>query len=504
MLNTKNGKKILKTISELETEILLHERKLSALITRTHKVHKESVKNLIHYLTLRSKDLRKLQNDLSEISLSSLSHCESHVFASIANLKHILTLILNQPNHINHKTFIGIKESHALSKNKSEKLFGKTTFKGETKIMVTLPTEASDDLTLITNLCKAGMQIARINTAHDTEEIWDKMIANLNIVSKKLNKKIKVYMDIEGPKLRVKSIGSGNSKTKKDKSNKVYIRLVKNDLVALLNRANIANTEVKASFTIETPEIIKDLKNGDPVWFDDGKMGGYVFNCKGEYVIIKITSAPENGYKLRNEKGIMFPESEININALTKDDIKYLPFIAKKADMVGYSFVQKTADIIELREKLNKLNRKDIGIILKIETKEAFANLPSLLIEAMRSENCGVMIARGDLAVAVGYKRIAEVQEEIMWVAEAAHLPVIWATQVLENLAKKGVATRAEISDAVKSVRSECVMLNKGPFITDVIKTIKDIDKRMAPHEDKKRKYNRQLSIANNFIIANK
>ncbi len=87
-----------------------------------------------------------------------------------------------------------------------------------------------------------------------------------------------------------------------------------------------------------------------------------------------------------------------------------------------------------------------------------------MLLTAMRWPSCGVMIARGDLAVECGFERLAEVQEEILWISEAAHVPVIWATQVLETLAKKGMPSRAEITDAAMGQRAECVMLNKVPM----------------------------------------
>ncbi len=105
------------------------------------------------------------------------------------------------------------------------------------------------------------------------------------------------------------------------------------------------------------------------------------------------------------------------------------------------------------------------GVVLKIETRLAFEHLPRLLLTAMRRRRVGVMIARGgDLAVEVGYERMAELQEETLCLCEAAHLPVIWATQVLEQLATTGLPSRAEISDAAMAERAECVMLNKGPL----------------------------------------
>jgi pyruvate kinase len=154
-----------------------------------------------------------------------------------------------------------------------------------------------------------------------------------------------------------------------------------------------------------------------------------------------------------------------------------------------------------VQEEIKKSGR-DIGIILKIETKGSFANLPLLLFQAMRSPKTGIMIARGDLAVELGLLRMAEVQEEIMWIAEAAHVPVIWATQVLDRQIKKGSPTRAEISDVVKATRAECALLNKGKHVIDAIKTFENIDRRMAAHEYKMHKMLRELNIATSFVKA--
>ena len=122
-----------------------------------------------------------------------------------------------------------------------------------------------------------------------------------------------------------------------------------------------------------------------------------------------------------------------------------------------------------------------------------------MLLEALKFPACGVMIARGDLAVECGFERMAEVQEEILWVCESAHVPVIWATQVLEGLTKRGHASRAEITDAAMSQAAECVMLNKGPHIIEAVTALDDILQRMQGHHSKKRSMLRQLHIASAF-----
>ena len=114
----------------------------------------------------------------------------------------------------------------------------------------------------------------------------------------------------------------------------------------------------------------------------------------------------------------------------------------------------------------------DIGVVLKIETSAGFENLPRLLLEGLRRPPLAVMIARGDLAVEVGFERLAELQEEILWLCEACHVPAIWATQVLDTLARTGVPSRAEVTDAAASVAAECVMLNKGPFVDEAVRVL--------------------------------
>jgi pyruvate kinase len=168
-----------------------------------------------------------------------------------------------------------------------------------------------------------------------------------------------------------------------------------------------------------------------------------------------------------------------------------LDFISQHADAVGYSFVQEPKDMDNLAEEIARrasLRRglKPLGVIAKIETERAVHNLPELIVRGAGRAAFGVMIARGDLAVEIGYLRLAEIQEEILWLCEAAHVPVIWATQVLEGFAKKGLPSRAEITDAAMSERAECVMLNKGPFIPETVSILSDILGRMQAHQWKK------------------
>ena len=156
------------------------------------------------------------------------------------------------------------------------------------------------------------------------------------------------------------------------------------------------------------------------------------------------------------------------------------------ADLVGFSFVETLADMEKLMSELAKRNASELPIIAKIETNLAVKNLPDIILGTIGRHNLGIMIARGDLAVELGSARLAEIQEELLWLCEAAHVPVIWATQVLESITKKGTRSRPEFTDAAMAVRAECVMLNKGPYILDAIEALVSVMVRMHEHQRKK------------------
>lgn len=253
---------------------------------------------------------------------------------------------------------------------------------------------------------------------------------------------------------------------------------------------------------VSLPQMLDHSKPGEPIWFDDGKIGGVIRSVNSDSVSVEITQARPEGEKLGAEKGINLPETRIDIPALTPDDLEALKFIVQHADLVGYSFVRTESDVCQLLDRLKELGGQHLGLILKIETRKGFDNLPKLILAAMRMRSFGVMIARGDLAVECGYQRLAEVQEEILWICEAAHVPVIWATQVLETLAKKGMPSRSEITDAAMGERAECVMLNKGPYAVTTVSVLADILKRMQAHQEKKRSMLRQLHLASSFATT--
>jgi pyruvate kinase len=244
------------------------------------------------------------------------------------------------------------------------------------------------------------------------------------------------------------------------------------------------------------PEAFACARPGEPVWFDDGKIGGRIASVGPDAIEVDITHAKPEGSRLGADKGINLPDTRFDFAGLTAKDRDDLAAVADHVDVLGLSFVDDPDDVRDLWRAIRARTGRALGGMIKIETKRGFARLPEVLLAAMEGYPVGVMIARGDLAVECGFERMAELQEEILWLCEAAHVPVVWATQVLENVAKKGRPTRAEITDAAMAVRAECVMLNKGPHLLAALRVLDDVLRRMEEHQRKKTTLLRPLSVS--------
>jgi pyruvate kinase len=578
--------------------------------------HRKSARNLIHYLALRRHDIRRLQEQLAAIGLSSLGRTESHVLAGIeAVLKVLYRLAQRDWQPAAYEQGINFCEGRKLLQANTDALLGAPPPNRGVRIMVTMPSEAAHDFQLVRQLVASGMDCMRVNCAHDDLNAWRGMVANLQRATKECGRECRVEMDLTGPKLRTGSIDPSSQIVKwrperdisgrmtapaqvwltpmekpepprspvggclrvpaemlsklrdgdrmkfKDLRGKsrvlevggthgesrlatcvqtVYLNaetaaafthipgngatealsqaiatsptpgksfiLLKPGDRLILTRATLpgrpatydgqGRTVHPATIACTLPLVFADVHPGEPIWFDDGKIGGVIESVDPERLEVRITVAKPGGEKLGPDKGINLPGSILHLPALTGKDIADLSFVVKHADIVGFSFVRRPEDVNTLQAELARLKAPEMSIVLKIETRAAFERLPAILLEAMRAHRVGVMIARGDLAVECGWQRLAEVQEEILWVCEAAHVPVIWATQVLENLAKKGAPSRAEITDAAMGERAECVMLNKGPHLVEAVRVLDDILCRMEAHQTKKSARLRRLHLS--------
>ncbi len=434
------------------------------------------LENLAAYMALRRMDLTTLQGALSRIGLSSLGRSEAHILSSLAALHATIDRLTGVSPASPWPLAQSYEEGPDRIGQAQTVLFGGHPGPGRTRVMVTLPTEAAEKPSLATALVAAGASCFRINCAHDGPEVWENMLAHVREAAANAGRHCPVVMDIGGPKIRTILASEGKGP-----------RINRGDRFVMTERLTGEKSDMPI-VAISHEGLLRRLQLGMAVWIDDGKIGARVVGTGSESVTLEAVTVREKGVRLKAEKGVNFPAVPIEIDPVTDKDLVDLDFIARHGDMVGFSFVQRPQDVTRLSKEL-AARRPDLPpmpVMLKIETALAVKNLPSLIAQCVATNPTSVMIARGDLAMEVGPERLSEVQEEILWLCEAAHIPVIWATQVLETMVKEGLPTRAEVTDAAMGQRAECVMLNKGPYIAEATRFLSGILRRMDRHQVKK------------------
>ena len=434
--------------------------------------------NLAHYVALRRHDLRPLQAALIPWGLSSLGRLEARVIPSLDAVIATLEAICQIKSTTSRPTIEAFLEGDCLLQQHTEAVFGQTLAHRRVRIMVTLPSEAASNYEFVRDLLQRGTNCVRVNCAHDRADLWKAMIDNVRRAETETKQTCKVLMDLAGPKPRLGAVVSPDQKH----------RIFRGECLVLTHDLPSPKDTICFQATCTLPEVLDRLQVGATAWIDDGRIGARVESLSAKGVLLRITHASLKGSKLLPDKGLNFPGTDLQLSSLTDKDRQDLDFVAAHADIVGYSFVQTADDIKLLQQELaaRMPQPREIAIMAKIETPQAVSHLPELIVQAAGQQPFAVMIARGDLAIAIGYQRLAELQEEILWLCEAAHIPVIWATQVLENLVKKGIPSRAEMTDAAMAERAECVMLNKGPFVAEAVTILDDVLARMQEHQSKK------------------
>jgi pyruvate kinase len=552
----------------------------------------ESLRNLRHYLTLRSADRRELQEKLFLLGLSSLGRSFAHIEASVANIHSMLSRAMGQAGSGDHQERI-IAAREAIEKRRAALLGGidrSLTGTSTTRVMVTLPFDAAENGgELIKALAGAGVHIFRINAAHDSPPVWQAMASVIERINRDRDQtdKLRIYVDLCGPKIRtgeikhqVSPIRVGSNKSPqplylcgpKNESRpqgkvaktaeviaaqlavdsdflkacyagaRIKVRDIngKKGLLELIepsgegwlcqvntrlllgpeSQLHLKGVKVKsplhrlqaqpevirlfkgdrfyvsgdgqsghaarydesggikayASIGCTHQEAIGYVKCGDRVYIDDGKLGAEVEDVLSGQLLCRVIHAKPTGTVIKAQKGINLPDTALPIAAMSEADRAALKAVAGYADMIGLSFAQSGEDVAELGRQLNDLGCKETGIVAKIETQKGVRALPEILEALIGADRpAGVMIARGDLAIEMGFENLAWLQEEILDICTAAHLPVIWATQVLESQMKSNLPSRAEVTDAAMGSRAECVMLNKGAFAVDTIRVLGSI-----------------------------
>ena len=432
--------------------------------------------NLSHYIALRGHDLTDLQYRLVARGLSSLGRSEARVAPSLDALIATLRRLTGDASAPYPAAVArpGASELDA----EADRMFGKRP-KGapRVRVMATLPPEAATQPELVDNLVAAGMDCARINCAHDDAEAWSRMIANVREAGGRLERPCKVLMDIAGPKCRILKV-KAPPKT----------RLQRGDRVVIVDELR-EKTKEPIAFSLNFPELVDQLAIGAEVFIDDGKAAARVVSKTLRPSGDRGLCRAGEGRAAEAGQGDQFPVDRARPAAADLEGFPR-PRLRRRACRPYRLFLRAAGRRCRAppgpsrRARARSASRT--AIVLKIETPLAVRNLPSLILQAAAHNPTAVMIARGDLAVELGFARLTEMQEEILWLCEAAHTPVVWATQVLDNYVRDGLASRAEMTDAAMAQGADCVMLNKGPYLAEGVAFLRDVLARMDRHFAKK------------------
>lgn len=623
------------------------------LLAQVDPGHRQGAVNLMRYVALRTQDAAALQEGLSALGATSLATPEPAVLERLYAADNVLDAFDGAPpRHPVREIAAAYAQADDLLDTHTDALLGPALDNTHARIMVTLPTEAASDYELVLGFARAGMELARINCAHDGPEVWDRMAAHVARAAEEVGREIRLSCDIAGPKVRTGTISPGpavvRARVTRDASGELLAPAVllfhdaalDDAAVAALSRAvahpaaqrSVAPLRVDAdwlaqarvgdvaelvdtrgrersyTFTEErlvdgaralvavgdrnayiaagteiflsprpgervaqttaqgiaplpqrillqagdtlvlststrpaeinpagptvigctAPEAVAALRRGDRVLFDDGTIAARVLatreirdpdlphNQLGAEAVLEVTRAGLGGTKLAAYKGINLPDTDIPLPSLTDEDIEALAWVARNANIAAISFIRSVEDVEHVLATLARIveeceaeaaaapddaalaaqaaRARALGLVLKIETIPAYEHLGAIILAGMRYPKLGLMIARGDLAVELGFERMVTVPGRILKMAEAAHIPVIMATQILENLAKTGLPSRAEITDAGYALRAECVMLNKGPHITEAIDILNTMSRTLGRTRLKNRRRLRRVS----------
>lgn len=321
-------------------------------------------------------------------------------------------------------------------------------------------------------LIQAGMNVARLNFSHGEHAIHGQTIANVRKVDEKLGTHTALLADLQGPKLRIGELEGGQ------------IDLVQGEELVIRTGSEVGTSGVVYTNYMK---FARDVKAGEPVLMDDGKLELRVLETDGKG---EVRCEVVHGGVLKPRKGINLPSTAISLPCITEKDAVDLAYaLEQDVDWIGLSFVRNAQDIVELRERI-EAEGKHTRIIAKIEKPEALEDLDGIL-----EETDAVMIARGDLGVEIPKQEVPLVQKDIIQRCMHMGKPVIVATQMMESMIEASVPTRAEVNDVANAVLdgADAVMLSAETSVgaypveavtamTDIIESMEGQD-RMYYHE---------------------
>lgn len=334
----------------------------------------------------------------------------------------------------------------------------------KTKIICTIgPASSSEEV--LTQMCKNGMNVARLNFSHGSHEEHLKKLNLIKHVREKLNLPVAVMLDTKGPEYRIRTFKNGKVK-------------IEDEAPFVFTTDDVEGDETQVS--VSYPGLVNDIKPGDEILVNNGLVVFKAEKIEGKRIYCKTIV----GGELSDRKSMSFPGKVLNQVYLSEQDKEDLLFgIKNNVDYIAASFVSRKQDILDLKAFLKANGGEDIGIIAKIENRTGIEN-----IEEIGSECDGIMIGRGDLGVEIPFTELPAVQKYLITKCRLMGKRVITATEMLESMIHNPRPTRAEISDVANAVYDEtsAVMLSgesaAGKYPAETVKTMAEIVEETEKH----------------------
>lgn len=356
----------------------------------------------------------------------------------------------------------------------------------KTKIIATIG-PASSSPQILKRLIYAGADVFRLNFSHGSHDDFSRIIANIRELNKKLDTRVAILADLQGPKIRIGEIAGGN----------MMIR--KGDVLTFTTNRDLKGKE---EIFINYPDFPVDVKPGEKILLDDGKL---TLQIVGTDRLSKVSARVVIGGLLNSRKGVNLPDTAISLPSLSEKDISDLDFILRhNIEWVGLSFVRSAKDIRELTTYVKEQQPENRpSVIAKIEKPEAVDKVDEIIAEAD-----GIMVARGDLGVEVPLQSVPLIQKRIVANCIEQGKPVIIATQMMEGMMTNSRPTRAEVNDVANSVMdgADALMLSGetsvGNFPVESVKTMQKIISEVESYEDIYHKQNTPILKNNPRFIS--
>jgi pyruvate kinase len=335
-----------------------------------------------------------------------------------------------------------------------------------TKIVCTIG-PASREPDMLRQLILAGMNVARLNFSHGDQEFHGENVARIRQVSGELGQPVAILVDLQGPKLRVGDMGPEG------------VQIAAGEELILTNRPVVGHAAQEDGQWAEVPlqyaSLPGEVHPGDRILVDDGLLELQVLETSANDIRARVVI----GGRLKSNKGLNLPNAALSIPAITEKDWGDLEFgLAAGADWIALSFVRSAEEVGQLKERIAELSEfgRPVPVIAKIEKPEALEQ-----IDAIIEATDGIMVARGDLGIETAPQNVPMVQKMIIGKCNAAGVPVITATQMLDSMIRNPRPTRAEASDVANAILdgTDAVMLSGetavGQYPVQSVRTMGDI-----------------------------